>query len=171
MQIALAGHDVILRQDIETRGGHVFKTVGDAFAWPKRRRCIGKCWNVPAARTRAPLFGPEPARKAGTRMRWPKRNASRVRHCVSWRLRSSSTARRRAESETALHELIAKHETGGDHQVAEVYGAYGEAAFAFDWLERAPATRWRAHGLEDKSSFALATRRSPVDRLPAQDGS
>ena len=81
------------------------------------------------------------------------------------------TAGRRAESETALHELIAKHETGGDHQVAEVYGAYGEAAFAFDWLERAPATRWRAHGLEDKSSFALATRRSPVDRLPAQDGS
>jgi TolB-like protein/class 3 adenylate cyclase/tetratricopeptide (TPR) repeat protein len=31
MQIALARHDVILRQGIETHGGHVFKTAGDAF--------------------------------------------------------------------------------------------------------------------------------------------
>jgi len=31
MQIALARHDVILRQGIESHGGHVFKTVGDAF--------------------------------------------------------------------------------------------------------------------------------------------
>jgi TolB-like protein len=31
MQIALARHDVILRQGIKTHGGHVFKTAGDAF--------------------------------------------------------------------------------------------------------------------------------------------
>jgi TolB-like protein/class 3 adenylate cyclase/Tfp pilus assembly protein PilF len=31
MQVALARHDVILRQGIETYGGHVFKTAGDAF--------------------------------------------------------------------------------------------------------------------------------------------
>jgi predicted ATPase/class 3 adenylate cyclase len=31
MQAALARHDAILRQAIETHGGHVFKTVGDAF--------------------------------------------------------------------------------------------------------------------------------------------
>jgi TolB-like protein/class 3 adenylate cyclase len=31
MQAALARHDAILRQDIEARGGHVFKTAGDAF--------------------------------------------------------------------------------------------------------------------------------------------
>jgi len=31
MQIALARHDVILRQGIERHGGHVFKTAGDAF--------------------------------------------------------------------------------------------------------------------------------------------
>ncbi len=31
MQAALARHDVILREAIEAHGGHVFKTVGDAF--------------------------------------------------------------------------------------------------------------------------------------------
>ena len=31
MQVALARHDAILRQTIESHGGHVFKTVGDAF--------------------------------------------------------------------------------------------------------------------------------------------
>jgi len=31
MQIALARHDVILRQCIEMHRGHVFKTAGDAF--------------------------------------------------------------------------------------------------------------------------------------------
>ncbi|MFO1317408.1 MAG: adenylate/guanylate cyclase domain-containing protein [Burkholderiales bacterium] len=31
MQAALARHDAILRRDIEARGGHVFKTAGDAF--------------------------------------------------------------------------------------------------------------------------------------------
>ena len=31
MQAALARHDAILRQAIEAHGGHVFKTVGDAF--------------------------------------------------------------------------------------------------------------------------------------------
>lgn len=31
MKLALARHDVILRQTIETHAGHIFKTVGDAF--------------------------------------------------------------------------------------------------------------------------------------------
>ena len=31
MRIALARHDEILREAIETRGGYIFKTVGDAF--------------------------------------------------------------------------------------------------------------------------------------------
>ncbi|HSH79272.1 MAG TPA: adenylate/guanylate cyclase domain-containing protein, partial [Herpetosiphonaceae bacterium] len=31
MQAALARHDAILREAIEGHGGHVFKTVGDAF--------------------------------------------------------------------------------------------------------------------------------------------
>src|SRR5919206_103941 len=31
MQQALARHDAILRQTIDAHGGHVFKTVGDAF--------------------------------------------------------------------------------------------------------------------------------------------
>ena len=31
MRLALARHDTLLRQAIEVHGGHVFKTVGDAF--------------------------------------------------------------------------------------------------------------------------------------------
>lgn len=31
MRLALARHDVLLRESIETNGGHVFKTIGDAF--------------------------------------------------------------------------------------------------------------------------------------------
>src|SRR5690349_2443699 len=31
MRVALARHDALLREAIEQRGGHVFKTVGDAF--------------------------------------------------------------------------------------------------------------------------------------------
>jgi uncharacterized DUF497 family protein len=31
MRVALARHDTILRHAIESNGGHVFKTVGDAF--------------------------------------------------------------------------------------------------------------------------------------------
>jgi len=31
MRIALAQHDALLRTAIVSRGGHVFKTVGDAF--------------------------------------------------------------------------------------------------------------------------------------------
>jgi len=31
MQLALAGHDVLLRSLVEERGGYVFKTIGDAF--------------------------------------------------------------------------------------------------------------------------------------------
>src|SRR5437764_12333317 len=31
MRLALARHDALLRAAIETNGGHVFKTVGDAF--------------------------------------------------------------------------------------------------------------------------------------------
>jgi Tfp pilus assembly protein PilF len=50
-------------------------------------------------------------------------------------------AGRRAESNTALQELIAKYATDSAYQVAEVYGARGEADLAFDWLERAYVQR------------------------------
>ena len=80
-------------------------------------------------------------------------------------------AGRRAESDAALQELIAKYQTDAAYQVAEVYAARGEADLAFEWLERAYAQR--DPGLsadEDRPLLALAARRSAVGRLPAQDG-
>ena len=56
-------------------------------------------------------------------------------------------AGRRSESDTALRELIARYQTESAYQVAEVYGARGEADLAFDWLER--AYRQRDGGLTD----------------------
>src|SRR5215213_12015534 len=43
MQVALTRHDEILRSVIEERGGHVFKTVGDAFcaAFPSAPEALG----------------------------------------------------------------------------------------------------------------------------------
>jgi len=43
MRSALARHDEILRSVIEERGGHVFKTVGDAFcaAFPSAPEALG----------------------------------------------------------------------------------------------------------------------------------
>jgi TolB-like protein/tetratricopeptide (TPR) repeat protein len=52
-----------------------------------------------------------------------------------------NAAGRRTESDAALQELIAKYQTEYAFQVAEVYGARGEADLAFDWLERAYAQR------------------------------
>ena len=81
-------------------------------------------------------------------------------------------AGRRAESDAALRELIAKYQTDSAYQIAEVYGARGEADPAFEWLERAYVQR--DGGLSEtkiEPSFALAARRSAVGRLPAQDGS
>jgi len=46
-------------------------------------------------------------------------------------------AGRRAESDAALHELIAKYQGDSAYQVATVYGARGEVDRAFEWLERA----------------------------------
>ena len=43
----------------------------------------------------------------------------------------------RAESDTALQELIAKHQMESSCQVAEVYAARDEVDLAFEWLERA----------------------------------
>jgi class 3 adenylate cyclase len=58
MQVALARHDELLRSAIESNGGHVFKTVGDAFccAFPTapdalkagleaQRRLLSSGWN------------------------------------------------------------------------------------------------------------------------------
>jgi TolB-like protein/Tfp pilus assembly protein PilF len=57
------------------------------------------------------------------------------------RLRSRAiihhAAGRRAGSEAALQELIAKHQGDSAYQVAEVYAARGEPDLAFAWLERA----------------------------------
>jgi len=50
-------------------------------------------------------------------------------------------AGRRAESDAALQELIAKYEMDSAYQVAEVYAARGEADLAFDWLDRAYVQR------------------------------
>ena len=50
-------------------------------------------------------------------------------------------AGRRAESDAALQELIAKYEMDSAYQVAEVYATLGEADLAFEWLERAYAQR------------------------------
>jgi tetratricopeptide (TPR) repeat protein len=52
-----------------------------------------------------------------------------------------NVAGRRTESDTALQELIAKYQTDCAYQVAEVYGARGDADLAFDWLERAYGQR------------------------------
>ena len=43
MRVALARHDAILRAAVETAGGHVFKTVGDAFyaAFPTAASAVG----------------------------------------------------------------------------------------------------------------------------------
>jgi TolB-like protein/DNA-binding winged helix-turn-helix (wHTH) protein/Tfp pilus assembly protein PilF len=48
---------------------------------------------------------------------------------------------RRAESDAALQELIAKYQGEAAYQAAEVYAARGEAHLAFEWLERAYAQR------------------------------
>ena len=53
MRAALARHDEILRSAIEANGGHVFKTVGDAFCaafptapmpWRRPSPPSGRCW-------------------------------------------------------------------------------------------------------------------------------
>jgi hypothetical protein len=46
-----------------------------------------------------------------------------------------------AESEAALEELIQKYGKDSPYQVAEVYGACGEADKAFEWIERAVTER------------------------------
>jgi len=48
---------------------------------------------------------------------------------------------RAAESDAALRELIEKFGEDGAYQIAEVYGARGEADPAFEWLHRAFAQR------------------------------
>jgi tetratricopeptide (TPR) repeat protein len=50
-------------------------------------------------------------------------------------------AGRHAESEAALHELIAKHQVDAAYQVALVYAARGDVDLAFAWLERAYVQR------------------------------
>ena len=58
-----------------------------------------------------------------------------------WALAIIEHADARIESDAALKELIAKHQTDAAYQIAEVYGIRGEADFAFDWLKRAHAQR------------------------------
>jgi Tfp pilus assembly protein PilF len=50
-------------------------------------------------------------------------------------------ADRRFKSDTALQELIAKYRTDAAYQVAQVYGARGEADLGFAWLESAYVQR------------------------------
>ena len=58
-----------------------------------------------------------------------------------WALAMIEHSGARLESGAALKELIAKHQADAAYQIAEVYGARGEADFAFDWLKRAYAQR------------------------------
>lgn len=50
-------------------------------------------------------------------------------------------AGRRAESDDVLRELAREYGDVGAYQVAQVHGARGEAAPAFEWLERAYTQR------------------------------
>src|SRR5215471_10341544 len=50
-------------------------------------------------------------------------------------------ARRHAESEAALQELIAKYQSEAAYQVAQIHAARAEADLAFAWLERAYVQR------------------------------
>jgi tetratricopeptide (TPR) repeat protein len=47
----------------------------------------------------------------------------------------------RAESDAALHDLIATHATEAAVQIADAYATRGEVDRAFEWLERAHAQR------------------------------
>jgi hypothetical protein len=59
-----------------------------------------------------------------------------------WAMAMAQHARgHRAESDDMLRELIEKYSDGGSFQIAEVYGARGEADAAFEWLERAYGQR------------------------------
>src|SRR5579871_2619109 len=48
MRLALARHDALLRAAIETNGGHVFKTIGDAFcaAFPTASQALAAALSV-----------------------------------------------------------------------------------------------------------------------------
>jgi serine/threonine protein kinase/tetratricopeptide (TPR) repeat protein len=72
--------------------------------------------------------------------------AETMREPLEWaRLRALAilhhVMQHRAESDEALRELIEKHWAESACQIAEVYGARGEADAAFEWLERAYAQR------------------------------
>ena len=72
--------------------------------------------------------------------------AETMREPVDWaRLRALAILHykmgHRSESDEALRELIEKHANESACQVAEVYGARGEADAAFQWLDRAYAQR------------------------------
>jgi tetratricopeptide (TPR) repeat protein len=60
-------------------------------------------------------------------------------------------AGRYAESEAALHELIAKHQVKAAYRVALVYAARGELDLALAWLER-------AHGQRDPKLGQMKTQ-------------
>jgi hypothetical protein len=54
---------------------------------------------------------------------------------------------REQDSNAALTELIAKHDTDSAYQIAEVYAYRGESDKSFEWLER--AYQQRDAGLSD----------------------
>jgi adenylate cyclase len=62
-----------------------------------------------------------------------------------WRLRALAiihgAARRPAEAEDALRQLVEDYADDAAFQIAEVYAAHGEVDVAFEWLERAYAQR------------------------------
>jgi len=112
--------------------------------------------------------------------------AETMREPVDWaRLRALAILHykmgHRSESDEALRELIEKHANESACQVAEVYGARGEADAAFQWLDRAyaqrdpgladvkpsphlrslqPGPRWRVFLMRSFGPLASAGRRS-----------
>ncbi len=58
---------------------------------------------------------------------------------------------RKEEAEAILNELIATDQSGGAYQIAQVYGYWGQADKAFEWLER--AYQQRDSGLSAQMKF------------------
>jgi class 3 adenylate cyclase len=69
MRLTLARHDALARAAIETNGGHVFKTVGDAFCAafahaPGALAAALTAMSRPCGRPRAQQPSPPPGRRA-----------------------------------------------------------------------------------------------------------
>jgi TolB-like protein/class 3 adenylate cyclase/Flp pilus assembly protein TadD len=67
----------------------------------------------------------------------------------------------RAESDAALHAMIATSAGGAAYQIAEIYGSRGERNAAFEWLERAYLQRDPGLGMTKVSPLLRALHGDP----------